>query len=216
MVDSPSEYSTTPCTRQRLKNGRPPRTCEFKLNIKRVNESNYVSILSPREIKMTNEKLQDLKSHEFSSLPATPKKNSRKTLRWSERHDNDLLDLVEEAMNDSDSDSDTTDSEDEILNMPKRRSSRVSKSSMKSNEITNTPEAKRLRKHVDRFGDVADLNNTKVLDLSPERKHTRQSVDENINTPKSKIKGRKMSITDEDEDSNIDVLKTPRKVSIIK
>lgn len=49
--------------------------------------------------------------------------NPRKTLRWTERCDNDVLNLVEEAMNDSDSDSDfdsdLTDSEDEILNMPK-------------------------------------------------------------------------------------------------
>ncbi|XP_016663797.1 origin recognition complex subunit 1 isoform X5 [Acyrthosiphon pisum] len=224
MVDSPSENSTSPCTRQRLKNGKPTRTtnrrfventilhlCEFKLNIKRVDESNYVSTLSPRLIKMTNEKLQDHKSHEFSSLPATPKTNSRKTLRWSERHDNDLLNLVEEAMNEGDSNSDMPDSEDEILNMPKTRSRRISESSMKSNEITNTPEAKRLRKPVDRFGNAADLNDTKMLDFSSERKRKSQSVVENINTPKSKTNGRNISIIDEDGDSTIDILKTPIK-----
>ncbi|XP_060879782.1 origin recognition complex subunit 1 isoform X2 [Metopolophium dirhodum] len=211
MVDSPSENGTTPCTRQRLKNGKTTRTCEFKLNIKRVDESNYVSTLSPRLIKMTNEKLQDHKSHEFSSLPATPKKNSRKILRWSERRDNDLLNVIEEAINNSDSVSDMTDSEDEILNMPKTRSQKISESSMKSYEMTNISEAKRLRKPVDRFGCAADLNETKMLDPTPERKHTRQSVDENINTPKSKIKSRKISLIDEDGDSNIDVLKTPIK-----
>jgi hypothetical protein len=36
-------------------------------------------------------------------------------LRWSERHDNDLLNLVEEALVESD----ITDTEDELSNIPK-------------------------------------------------------------------------------------------------
>ncbi|XP_026810827.1 origin recognition complex subunit 1 isoform X2 [Rhopalosiphum maidis] len=181
--------------------------CELKLNIKRVDESNYVSTLSPSMLKMTNEKLKDNGLDKFSSLPSTPKVNSRKSLRWSERHDNDLLNLVEEALIESD----ITDTEDELSNIPKRRSRRVSSSSSrKSNDVTNILSTKRLRKSVDRFGDVIDLNEIETPD-SPEKKRTRQSADENINTPKSNKKGRKISIIDEGEnaDFNIDILKTP-------
>ncbi|XP_026810830.1 origin recognition complex subunit 1 isoform X4 [Rhopalosiphum maidis] len=178
--------------------------CELKLNIKRVDESNYVSTLSPSMLKMTNEKLKDNGLDKFSSLPSTPKVNSRKSLRWSERHDNDLLNLVEEALIESD----ITDTEDELSNIPKRRSRRVSSSSSrKSNDVTNILSTKRLRKSVDRFGDVIDLNEIETPD-SPEKKRTRQSADENINTPKSNKKGRKVSIIDEDDEA--DIWKTPK------
>ncbi|XP_026810831.1 origin recognition complex subunit 1 isoform X5 [Rhopalosiphum maidis] len=178
--------------------------CELKLNIKRVDESNYVSTLSPSMLKMTNEKLKDNGLDKFSSLPSTPKVNSRKSLRWSERHDNDLLNLVEEALIESD----ITDTEDELSNIPKRRSRRVSSSSSrKSNDVTNILSTKRLRKSVDRFGDVIDLNEIETPD-SPEKKRTRQPVDENINTPKSNKKGRKVSIIDEDDEA--DIWKTPK------
>ncbi|XP_060838614.1 origin recognition complex subunit 1 isoform X1 [Rhopalosiphum padi] len=268
--------------------------CELKLNIKRIDESNYVSTLSPSMLKMTNEKLKGNGSDKLSSLPSTPKGNSRKSLRWSERHDNDLLNLVEEALVESD----ITDTEDELSNIPKRRSRRVSSSSSrKSNDVTNilstkrlrksvdrlgdvidlneieTPDSpekknsrkslrwserhdnnllnlveeamiggditdtedelsnipkkrsrkisttsssgksntmisttpsKRLRKPVDRFGDLVDLNKIETPDSSPEKKRTRQPVDENINTPKSNKKGRKISIINED------IWKTPK------
>ncbi|XP_022182477.1 origin recognition complex subunit 1 isoform X3 [Myzus persicae] len=223
MVNSPSKNSATPCTGQRLKNANTTYTanrrfventilqlCELKLNIKRIDESNYVSTLSPRLSKTTNEKIQNDELQKFSSLPATPKENSRRTLRWSERRDNAVQNLVEEAMNYSDSDTDLIDSEDEILNKPKTRSRRCSESySIKSDYIANTSASKRLRKPVDRFGDA--VNETKMLD-SPERKLTRQSVDEILNTPKSNKKGRKMSRVDEDENLNFDmdsVWKTP-------
>ncbi|XP_060838615.1 origin recognition complex subunit 1 isoform X2 [Rhopalosiphum padi] len=323
MVNSSSNKSTTPCTRLRLKNElsssrrslrykstneisnecdshnnssktKTPKSCELKLNIKRIDESNYVSTLSPSMLKMTNEKLKGNGSDKLSSLPSTPKGNSRKSLRWSERHDNDLLNLVEEALVESD----ITDTEDELSNIPKRRSRRVSSSSSrKSNDVTNilstkrlrksvdrlgdvidlneieTPDSpekknsrkslrwserhdnnllnlveeamiggditdtedelsnipkkrsrkisttsssgksntmisttpsKRLRKPVDRFGDLVDLNKIETPDSSPEKKRTRQPVDENINTPKSNKKGRKISIINED------IWKTPK------
>ncbi|XP_022182476.1 origin recognition complex subunit 1 isoform X2 [Myzus persicae] len=214
MVNSPSKNSATPCTGQRLKNANTTYTCELKLNIKRIDESNYVSTLSPRLSKTTNEKIQNDELQKFSSLPATPKENSRRTLRWSERRDNAVQNLVEEAMNYSDSDTDLIDSEDEILNKPKTRSRRCSESySIKSDYIANTSASKRLRKPVDRFGDIVDINKTKLLDSPPERKWTRQLADENMNTPKSNKKGRKISIIDEDENVNfdIDVSKTPIK-----
>uniref|UniRef100_A0A2S2P5M6 Origin recognition complex subunit 1 n=1 Tax=Schizaphis graminum TaxID=13262 RepID=A0A2S2P5M6_SCHGA len=235
MVNS-SEKSTTPCTRLRLKNElsssrrslrykstneisnecdsyinssktKTPQSCELKLNIKRIDESNYVSTFSPSMLKTTNEKLKDNGLDKVSSLPSTPKGNSRKSLRWSERHNNDLLNLVEEALIESD----IIDTEDELSNIPKRRSRRVSSSSSrKSNDVTNILSTKRLRKPVDLFGDVIDLNEIESPD-SPERKRTRQPADENINTPKSNKKGRKISIIDEDEnaDFNIGILKTP-------
>ncbi|XP_015374093.1 PREDICTED: origin recognition complex subunit 1 [Diuraphis noxia] len=138
MVNSPSEDSSTPCTRQRLKNAK--------------------------------------NTHNVSS--------SRKILRWTERHDNDVQNFFEEAMNVSPSDSDLTDFEDEILNKPKTRSRTVSESSSKKSiDMTYTSESKR----------------------------TRQSVDENIITPKSNKKGRKISIVDEDEDFYNNVRNTPIK-----
>ncbi|KAL5234339.1 hypothetical protein ACI65C_001749 [Semiaphis heraclei] len=217
MVNSPSENSSTPCTRQRLKNAKTTHTTnrrlvekmilqeeKIKLNIKRVDES-YVSTLSPHLLKMTNKKFQDNELYEFSSLPATPK-SSRKSQRWTERRDNYIQNTVEEALNVSD----WTDSEDEILNKPKARSHRFSESSsMKSNDMSYTSASKRLRKPIDRFGDAVDLNEIKFLDSPPERNRTRQSADENIITPKSNKKGRK--IIDEDEDFCNDVWKTPIK-----
>ncbi|XP_060838616.1 origin recognition complex subunit 1 isoform X3 [Rhopalosiphum padi] len=176
--------------------------CELKLNIKRIDESNYVSTLSPSMLKMTNEKLKGNGSDKLSSLPSTPKGNSRKSLRWSERHDNDLLNLVEEALVESD----ITDTEDELSNIPKKRSRKISttSSSGKSNTMISTTPSKRLRKPVDRFGDLVDLNKIETPDSSPEKKRTRQPVDENINTPKSNKKGRKISIINED------IWKTPK------
>ncbi|KAE9531249.1 hypothetical protein AGLY_010455 [Aphis glycines] len=78
--------------------------------------------------------------------PSTIRYNKiKKPHRWSERNDNDLLSLFEEHMTDDDN-----------------RSRRVSSSSSrKSNGMTNTPPSasiKRLRKPVNRFGDIVDLN----------------------------------------------------------
>ncbi|KAL4148949.1 hypothetical protein QTP88_003079 [Uroleucon formosanum] len=208
MVDSPSENSTTPCTRQRSKNGKTTRTVEFKLNIKRVDGSNYVSTLSPRLIKMTNEKLQDHELHEISSLPATPKKRTRQSV--NENINTPKSDTKGRKISIIDKDA---DSYIDVLKTPiKTRSHRISESFLiKSNEKTNTSASKRLRKPVDRFGDAAGLNETIILDSSPEKKRTRQSVDENINTPKNNKKGRKISIIDKDEntDFEINVWKTP-------
>lgn len=195
--------------------------CEIKLKIKRIDESNYISTPSPNTLKMTNRKLQGNKLHKVPCLPITPKKNSRKSLRWSERYDDDVKNLVEAMIDD-----DITDSEDELkeeeLNMPKRQSQRISSSlSRKSNGMSNIS-TKRLRKSVDRFGDVIDLNEIEIPD-SPERKRMGQPVDEHINTPKRSKKGRKISIIKKDEnaDFNIHILKTPinnkkvRKISMI-
>lgn len=183
--------------------------CEIKLKIKRIDESNYISTPSPNTLKMTNRKLQGNKLHKVPCLPITPKKNSRKSLRWSERYDDDVKNLVEAMIDD-----DITDSEDELkeeeLNMPKRQSQRISSSlSRKSNGMSNIS-TKRLRKSVDRFGDVIDLNEIEIPD-SPERKRMGQPVDEHINTPKRSKKGRKISIIKKDEnaDFNIHILKTP-------
>ncbi|XP_050053647.1 origin recognition complex subunit 1-like isoform X3 [Aphis gossypii] len=184
--------------------------CGIKLKIKRIDELNYVSTSSPNTLKMTNTKLQDNKLHKMPCLPITPKKNSRKSLRWSERYDDDVKNLVEAII-----DGDITDTEDELnedeLNMPKRQSQRISSSFYrKSNGMSNILSTKRLRKSVDRFGDVIDLNEIEIPE-SPERKRMGQPVDEHINTPKRSKKGRKTSIIEKDEnaDFNIDDSRTP-------
>ncbi|CAH1710614.1 unnamed protein product [Aphis gossypii] len=111
-------------------------------------------------------------------------------------------------------DDDVTDmQEDELLNMPKNRSRRVSlSSSRKSNGMTNTPPSasiKRLRKPVNRFGDIVDLNEITLDCLdSSEKKHLRQSV-----TPRSGSKACRSILQDIPENKEIEIStpKPPRK-----
>ncbi|XP_025204138.1 origin recognition complex subunit 1 isoform X2 [Melanaphis sacchari] len=194
MVNSPSEKNTTPYTRLRLKN--EPSSFRRSLRYKSADE-------------ISNECV----SHNHSSKKKTPQSGDLKLkIKRIDKSNHvsipspGILKMKNENIQDNELNKFSC-----LPTTPKRRSRRISSlSPSKSNDMINTSISKRLRKPVDRFGDVVDLNEVVTPDSPPERKCMRQPVDEKINTPKHNKKGRKISITDEDESADIETWRTPK------
>ncbi|XP_050533491.1 origin recognition complex subunit 1 isoform X2 [Daktulosphaira vitifoliae] len=164
---------------------------ELKLNIKRVDKTNYISIFSPSAKKIIENARKNSPS-EMENKLATPKRSTRKSSRWNQRNEFDVDELIDKILDDE-------NSEDDIFKTPKKNSRKSSVSSIKKlvSSVNNSMEPitpKRVRKPVMRFGENVDLEK---IDL-----------DETI--PKSKRKNSTM-IDDEakDVDFEIDIWKTP-------
>ncbi|KAF0751006.1 origin recognition complex subunit 1 isoform X3, partial [Aphis craccivora] len=160
------------------------RLCEFKLNIK-CDESNNVSTLSPRKIKIKNKKLQDNELHKLPCHPITPKKR------------------MEQPVN------------EHIINTPKRSKKGRKISIIEKDEnadfnidILKTPKNNKKGRKIS----IIDEDKNADIDIdtwrTPKNKHLRQSV-----TPRSGSKARRSILQDIPENKEIEIStpKTPRK-----
>ncbi|VVC33635.1 Hypothetical protein CINCED_3A015113 [Cinara cedri] len=171
----------------------------IKLNLKRIDSNNYVSILSPSSQKKMEEKYSNNTPTKNANVPTTPKMSSRKSLRWSERNENVVMNLVEKLMNDSDIE------EDETLNTPKKQKRKPTFGDcIDINEVDHfTPEKKHTRSFFSyRANKLKNISDAYVSDTP---KSTRKSINQiseqnNLNdieipdTPKSNLV-RKSSVT---------------------
>ncbi|XP_050428138.1 origin recognition complex subunit 1 isoform X2 [Adelges cooleyi] len=168
---------------------------ELKLNIKRIDETNYISILSPSAFK-TNPNSQENKVPERENNSATPKRNMRKSTKWNLRKENNVNDLIDRILDDVDGEDDIAD--DNIFQTPKKSSRKKSVSSCNKLDSLTPITPKRVRKSVTRFGDTVDLDHLDIDEKTPDSKQKRRKNITELTAD-----------SDDDKDFEVDIWKTP-------